>query len=129
MHTTNVDLLISDPGLLCTYNRQGLRMVSLVHFANNDLADSATALPEWHDLSVKGHDLGQRAARLGLLLDVSHASDAVFDQLLASSSAPLIASHSSNRAINRHPRNLDDASLRRLEAKDGVIQVNTTHSD
>lgn len=121
----NADPLSSDPGLLCTYYRQGLRMLSLVHFANNDLADSATALPEWHGLSAKGRDLAQRAARLGLLLDVSHASDAVFDQLLASSSAPLIASHSSSRAVNRHPRNLDDARLRRLAAKGGVIQVNT----
>jgi membrane dipeptidase len=91
---------------------------------NNDLADSATALPEWKGLSPKGRDLVQRANRLGILLDVSHASDAVFDQMLTLSSAPLIASHSSSRAVNPHPRNLDDARVRQLAAKGGVIQVN-----
>lgn len=120
----NADPLSSDPELLDTYYRQGLRMLGLVHFMNNDLADSATALPEWKGLSPKGRDLVQRANRLGILLDVSHASDAVFDQMLALSSAPLIASHSSSRAVNPHPRNLDDARVRQLAAKGGVIQVN-----
>lgn len=120
----NADPLSSDPELLNTYYRQGLRMLGLVHFMNNDLADSATALPEWKGLSPKGRDLVQRANRLGILLDVSHASDAVFDQMLALSSAPLIASHSSSRAVNPHPRNLDDNRVRQLAAKGGVIQVN-----
>ncbi|RMT91749.1 hypothetical protein ALP39_04309 [Pseudomonas marginalis pv. marginalis] len=120
----NADPLSSDPNLLDTYYRQGLRMLGLVHFMNNDLADSATALPEWKGLSPKGRDLVQRANRLGILLDVSHASDAVFDQMLALSNAPLIASHSSSRAINPHPRNLDDNRVRQLAAKGGVIQVN-----
>lgn len=120
----NADPLSSDPDLLNTYYRQGLRMLGLVHFMNNDLADSATALPEWKGLSPKGRDLVQRANRLGILLDVSHASDAVFDQMLALSSAPLIASHSSSRAVNPHPRNLDDNRVRQLAAKGGVIQVN-----
>lgn len=120
----NADPLSSDPELLNTYYRQGLRMLGLVHFMNNDLADSATALPEWKGLSPKGRDLVQRANRLGILLDVSHASDAVFDQMLALSSAPLIASHSNSRAVNPHPRNLDDNRVRQLAAKGGVIQVN-----
>lgn len=120
----NADPLSSDPELLDTYYRQGLRMLGLVHFMNNDLADSATALQEWKGLSPKGRDLVQRANRLGILLDVSHASDAVFDQMLALSSAPLIASHSSSRAVNPHPRNLDDNRVRQLAAKGGVIQVN-----
>ena len=120
----NADPLSSDPELLNTYYRQGLRMLGLVHFMNNDLADSATALPEWKGLSPKGRDLVQRANRLGILLDVSHASDAVFDQMLALSTAPIIASHSSSRAVNPHPRNLDDNRVRQLAAKGGVIQVN-----
>ena len=120
----NADPLSSDPELLNTYYRQGLRMLGLVHFMNNDLADSATALPEWKGLSPKGRDLVQRANRLGILLDVSHASDAVFDQMLALSRAPIIASHSSSRAVNPHPRNLDDNRVRQLAAKGGVIQVN-----
>lgn len=121
----NADPLGSDPALLQTYYRQGLRMLGLVHFSTNEMADSATALPEWHGLSPKGRDLVVAANRAGILLDVSHASDAVFDQVLALSTAPVIASHSSAKAISPHPRNLDDERLRRLAAKGGVVQVNS----
>lgn len=103
-------------------------MLGLVHFASNSFADSATALPEWHGLSDKGRALVREANRLGILLDVSHASNAVFDQVLAQSSAPVIASHSSSHAVNAHPRNLDDERLRQLAAKGGVVQV-TAYSD
>lgn len=121
----NAEPLTSDPRLLNTYQRQGLRMLGLVHSANNHVADSATAIPQWHGLSPVGRELVQRANCLGVLLDASHASDQVFDQLLAQSRAPIIVSHSSSRAINPHPRNLDDARMRRLAESGGVIQVNT----
>lgn len=121
----NAEPLASDPHLLNTYQRQGLRMLGLVHSANNHVADSATAIPQWHGLSPVGRELVQRANCLGVLLDASHASDQVFDQLLAQSRAPIIVSHSSSRAINPHPRNLDDARMRRLAESGGVIQVNT----
>ena len=121
----NAEPLASDPRLLNTYQHQGLRMLGLVHSANNHVADSATAIPQWHGLSPVGRELVQRANCLGVLLDASHASDQVFDQLLAQSRAPIIVSHSSSRAINPHPRNLDDARMRRLAESGGVIQVNT----
>lgn len=121
----NAEPLASDPRLLSAYQRQGLRMLGLVHSANNHVADSATAIPQWHGLSPVGRELVQRANCLGVLLDASHASDPVFDQLLAQSRAPIIVSHSSSRAINPHPRNLDDARMRRLAESGGVIQVNT----
>ncbi|MBO0494243.1 dipeptidase [Pseudomonas sp. Marseille-Q1929] len=121
----NADPLSADPQRLLTYYRQGLRMLGLVHFSTNEIADSATALPKWHGLSPKGRELVTQANRLGILLDVSHASDAVFDQVLAASTAPIIASHSSSKAVNNHPRNLDDARLRQLAAKGGVVQVNS----
>lgn len=121
----NAEPLASDPRLLNTYQRQGLRMLGLVHSANNHVADSATAIPQWHGLSPVGRELVQRANCLGVLLDAFHASDQVFDQLLAQSRAPIIVSHSSSRAINPHPRNLDDARMRRLAESGGVIQVNT----
>lgn len=121
----NAEPLASDPRLLNTYQRQGLRMLGLVHSANNHVADSATAIPQWHGLSPVGRELVQRANCLGVLLDASHASDQVFDQLLAQSRAPIIVSHSSSRAMNPHPRNLDDARMRRLAESGGVIQVNT----
>lgn len=121
----NAEPLAADPRLLATYQRLGLRMLGLVHSANNRVADSATAIPQWHGLSPVGRDLVQRANCLGVLLDASHASDQAFDQMLALSRAPIIVSHSSSRAINPHPRNLDDARMLRLAASGGVIQVNT----
>ncbi|MDR0278273.1 MAG: dipeptidase [Paucimonas sp.] len=124
----NAEPLAADPGLLRTYQRQGLSMLGLVHFSSNSFADSATALPQWQGLNDKGRALVREANRLGILLDVSHASDRVFDQVLALSSAPIIASHSSSRAVNAHPRNLDDQRLRQLAAKGGVVQV-TAYSD
>lgn len=125
----NAEPLAADPGRLATYRRLGLRMLGLVHAQNNSFADSATALPEWHGLSPAGRALVGEANRLGILIDVSHASDAVFDQVLQLSRAPVIASHSGARAIGPHPRNLDDARLRRLAEKGGVIQVNSFPSD
>lgn len=125
----NAEPLAADPGRLATYQRLGLRMLGLVHAQNNSFADSATALPEWHGLSPAGRELVGEANRLGILIDVSHASDAVFDQVLELSRAPVIASHSGARAIGPHPRNLDDARLRRLAEKRGVVQVNSFPSD
>jgi membrane dipeptidase len=66
----------------------------------------------------------QEANRLGIVLDASHASDAVFDQLLVLSRAPIVLSHTSADAMYDHPRNIDDARLRQLAAKGGVIHVN-----
>ncbi|WEK40485.1 MAG: dipeptidase [Candidatus Brevundimonas colombiensis] len=105
----------------------GVRMLGLVHFANNELADSATdpAGPKWHGLSPEGRRFVAEANRLGMLLDASHASDDVFDQLIAYSATPIILSHSGPRAVHDHPRNIDDARLRRLAASGGVIQINT----
>jgi membrane dipeptidase len=120
----NASPLAADPGRLSTYHRLGLRMLGLVHASNNEFADSATALPEWHGLSPQGRELVAEANRLGILLDASHASDAVFDQLLTLSRAPIVLSHSCSKAVTPHPRNLDDARLRRLAEKGGVIQVN-----
>lgn len=125
----NAEPLAADPGRLLTYRRLGLSMLGLVHSANNDFADSATALPQWHGLSPQGRALVAEANRLGILLDVSHASDAVFDQVLGLSTAPIIASHSSSRAITAHPRNLDDRRLKALAAKGGLVQVNSFPSD
>jgi membrane dipeptidase len=57
--------------------------------------------------------------RLGMLVDVSHSSDAAFDQILTLSRAPVVASHSGPSAINEHPRNLDDDRMRRLARSAG----------
>lgn len=118
--------LTGHPEQLQAFYDQGLRMVSLVHFANNDLADSATdpAGPKWHGLSPQGRQLVSEANRLGIVVDASHASDDVFDQLIAYSATPIILSHSGPRDVYDHPRNINDERLRRLAASGGVIQIN-----
>lgn len=119
----NAAPLAADAALLDTYQRHGLRMLGLVHARNNDLADSATDAPEWHGLSPAGRALVRRAHCLGVLLDASHASDEVFDQLLDMSPVPVVLSHSASRAVTDHRRNLDDARLKRLAQQGGVVQV------
>ncbi len=122
----NASPLVEDPSLLSFYHRAGLRLLSTVHFANNEFADSATDPKgaEWKGLSPAGKDLVQQAVKLGIVIDQSHASDAVFDDLLAMMPVPFVLSHSSAKAVYDHPRNLDDARLRKLAKAGGVIQVN-----
>jgi membrane dipeptidase len=122
----NASPLASDPSLLSAYYKLGLRMLGITHTRNNDFGDSSTdpAGYEWNGLSEKGRALVKEANRLGVLLDASHASDAVFDQLLELSTAPIVLSHTSADAIFDHPRNIDDARIRELAGKGGVIHVN-----
>jgi len=120
----NAAPLALDPSLLQFYYDNGLRVLGLVHTANNEFADSSTAPPEWNGLSPQGRALVAEANRLGILIDQSHASDAVFDQLLELSKAPIVLSHTSADGVFDHPRNIDDARLRRLAAAGGLIQVN-----
>ena len=105
----------------------GVRMAGPIHFTNNDLGDSATDPkgPEWHGLSPLGKEFVAEANRLGMVLDASHASDEVFDQMLALSKTPIILSHSGARAVFGHPRNIDDARIKKLADAAGVIQINS----
>ena len=122
----NASPLASDPSLLSVYHRLGLRMLGITHVKNNDFGDSSTDAkgPEWHGLSPKGKELVREANRLGLILDASHASDEVFDQLLELSKTPIVLSHTSSDAEFDHPRNIDDARIKKLAEKGGVIHVN-----
>lgn len=122
----NASPLAADPSLLGAYRQLGLRMLGITHFANNDFGDSSTDPkgPEWNGLSPKGKALVADANRLGILLDASHASDQVLDQVLELSKAPIVLSHSGAAALYDHPRNVSDARIKRLAEKGGVIQVN-----
>ena len=122
----NASPLVGDPSLLSFYHLAGLRLLSTVHFANNEFADSATDKKgaEWKGLSPAGKALVDEAVRLGIVIDQSHASDAVFDDLIQRMPVPFVLSHSSAKAIYNHPRNLDDARLKQLAKAGGVIQVN-----
>lgn len=123
----NASPLVQDPGLLGFYQGEGLRLLSLVHFINNELADSSTdpTGPEWHGISPAGKALMMEAVKRGIVIDQSHASDEVFDQMVELLPVPFIASHSGAKAVYAHPRNLDDARLRKLAVKGGVVQVNS----
>lgn len=123
----NASPLASDPSLLSVYHDLGLRMLGLVHSTTNDFADSSTNASgvEWKGLSPRGRDLVAAANRMGILIDLSHASNDTVDQVLELSTAPVVLSHSSSFDITPHPRNIDDARLRKLAAKGGVIQVNS----
>ncbi len=122
----NASPLAADPSLLSAYRQLGLRMLGITHFANNDFGDSSTDPkgPEWKGLSPKGKALVAEANRQGILLDASHASDQVLDQVLELSKAPIVLSHSGAAALYDHPRNVSDARIKRLAEKGGVIQVN-----
>jgi len=116
-----------DLTLLQTFYSLGARMAGLVHFSNNDLADSSTDPKgkEWNGLSPLGKQAVVEANRLGMVLDASHASDDVLDQLIERSKTPVILSHSGCKAVFNHPRNVDDGRLRKLAASGGVIQINS----
>ncbi|MEG2803986.1 dipeptidase [Stenotrophomonas sp.] len=122
----NASPLVEDPSLLGFYHLAGLRLLSTVHFANNEFADSATDPKgaEWKGLSPAGKALVDEAVRLGIVIDQSHASDAVFDDLIERMPVPFVLSHSAAKAIFDHPRNLDDVRLARLAKAGGVIQAN-----
>ena len=117
-----------DLSLMKTFYAYGVRLMGPVHFLNNDLGDSATDKREWGGLSPLGKQFVAEANRMGIVLDASHASDGVLDDMLALSKAPILLSHSGVKAIYNHPRNIDDAHLKALAAHGGVIQINAYSS-
>ena len=113
-----------DPSLMRTFRALGVTTMSPVHTSNNDLADSATAPPEWNGLSPAGRLFVTEANRLGVLIDASHSSDEATRQMVAQSRAPVILTHSGMRGVHNHPRNVPDDVAKELAAKGGVIQIN-----
>ncbi len=107
------------------YSRLGVRYLTLCHSRDNDICDSSTDRqnPEDNGLSDFGRDVVAACNRLGIMVDISHASDKAFFDALEASRAPLIASHSSCRALCNSPRNLTDVMIRALSRRGGVIQV------
>lgn len=104
------------------YNR-GSRYITLCHTKNNDLCDSSTDTIEHNGVSEFGKEVIAEMNKLGMLIDVSHISDKAFYDVIELSSSPIIASHSSSRAICDSPRNLTDEMLLKLAEYDGVAQV------
>ena len=103
----------------------GARYITLSHSRNNDICDSSTdpAGPEHNGLSTFGVEVVKEMNRLGMLVDVSHISDKAFYDVLSVTKVPVIASHSSCRALCENPRNLSDDMLLALKKNGGVIQI------
>ncbi len=117
-------LIDDDLSMLRSYAALGVRYVTLTHSSNNNWADSSTDKPAHDGLTEFGRSVVREMNRLGVLVDISHVSDKTFYDALETSRAPLIASHSSCRALCNVPRNMTDDMIRALAKKGGVIQIN-----
>jgi membrane dipeptidase len=110
--------------LLRLFHRLGVRYMTLTHFLNNNWADSSTDEPRHNGLTEFGKEVVREMNRLGMLVDISHVSDKAFYDALEVTQAPVIASHSSCRALSGHPRNMSDDMIRALDRNGGVIHIN-----
>ena len=106
------------------YNK-GARYITLSHSYHNDICDSSTdrAKPEHNGLSAFGREVVREMNRLGMIVDVSHISDKAFFDVIKESKAPVIASHSSVRALANNDRNMTDEMISALAKNGGVIQI------
>jgi membrane dipeptidase len=118
-------MIDDDLGLLRLYAALGVRYLTLTHFLNNNWADSSTDKPAHDGLTGFGKDVVRELNRLGVLVDISHVADKTFYDALATTKAPVIASHSSCGALCDHPRNMNDEMLRALGRNGGVIRSTT----
>jgi len=117
-------MIASDLGVLRSYAALGVRYMTLTHGGNDEWADSSTDTAVHNGLTDFGKDVVREMNRLGVMVDISHVSDKTFYDALSVSKAPLIASHSSCRALCDAKRNMTDQMIKDLAAKDGVIQIN-----
>ena len=113
-----------DLAVLRTFRQLGFLSMTLTHFKSNHWADSATSPPLHNGLTDFGRDVVREMNRIGMIVDVSHVSDKTFYDALEVSKKPVIASHSSCRALVDFPRNMDDKMLRALAANGGVVGIN-----
>jgi membrane dipeptidase len=117
-HAINNDLAV-----LRDFYARGVRYMTLTHNAATEWADSSNDAPRHQGLTDFGKQVIREMNGLGMLVDVSHVSDRTFYDVLETSRAPVIASHSCCRALCGAPRNLDDDMIRRLAASGGVMHI------
>jgi len=110
------------------FHARGIRYMTLTWSNSNDWADASTDEVRHGGLTDFGREVVREMNRLGMLVDLSHVSDATFYDALEVTRAPVILSHSSCRALVEHPRNASDAMLRALAANGGVIMINFSES-
>jgi len=114
----------SSLGALRAFAELGVRYMTLTHWQGHDWADAATDTARHDGLTSFGEDVVRAMNRLGMLVDLSHVSDATMMDALRVSRAPVIYSHSSARAVAHHVRNVPDSILRMVGAQGGVVMVN-----
>jgi membrane dipeptidase len=110
--------------VLRMYAKLGVRYLTLTHSVNTDWADSSGDQPKHNGLTDFGKEVIKTLNEEGVMVDISHVADKTFWDALAISRAPMIASHSSCRALSGHARNMTDEMIKALAAKGGVIQIN-----
>ena len=115
--------------LLRDYYALGIRYMTLTHFNTNNWADAQgdfdkPEVKHHNGLTSFGKDVVREMNRLGMMVDISHTADKTFYDALETSTAPIIASHSSCRAISSNTRNMTDDMIRALAAKGGTMQIN-----
>jgi len=116
--------IADDLAVLRVYHRLGIRSMTLTHFRNNHWADASTDRPQHNGLTDFGRQVVREMNRLGMIVDVSHVSDKTFYDTLETTTKPVIASHSSCRALSDVPRNMSDEMIRALARNGGVISIN-----
>jgi membrane dipeptidase len=111
---------------LRVFHERGIRYITLAHSQSNHISDSSYDLRrQWKGLSPFGKELVVEMNKLGIIVDISHVSDAAFYQVVDISKAPVIASHSSLRKFTPgFERNMDDEMIKALAANKGVIMIN-----
>ena len=117
-------IIQDDLRALDIYYRLGVRYMTLTHTANTGWADSSGDQAKWNGLTDFGKQVVERMNRLGMMVDISHVSDKTFYDTLAVTKAPVIASHSSCRALCDVPRNMTDDMIRALAKNGGVMDIN-----
>jgi membrane dipeptidase len=117
-------IIIDDLRVLDNFYRLGIRYMTLTHSKDTDWADSSSDKPRHNGLTAFGRSVVERMNRLGMMVDISHVSDKTFYDALAASQAPVIASHSSCRALCKAPRNMTDDMIRALGKNGGVMDIN-----
>ena len=115
--------IAKDISNIAKYRDKGVAYMTLCHNGDNDICDSARGNIEHNGLSSFGREVVAEMNRVGMMIDLSHASEKTFYDVLECSNVPVICSHSSSRLLCDHPRNLTDNQMRALAAKGGVAQV------
>ena len=111
-----------DPAVLLEhFYKRGVRYITLVHSADNRFADSCTGNGRWRGLSPVGRRLVREMNRIGMLIDLAHASDGTMRDVLDESRSPVAYTHGCCRALASHKRNITDELMRRIADGGGIV--------